>query len=524
MTGRVVAGRYELIERLGRGAMGEVWRARDDRLQRDVAVKLVDLTAHDATVAERFQREAITTARLNSPHIVAVYDAGSDDSTAWLVMELLEGRNIADLIREQGRLDQAQSLEFGAQVATGLASAHEVGVTHRDIKPANVMVHRGTARIVDFGIARLTETLGQTLTAPATVIGTAAYMSPEQALGKPAGSPSDVYSLGSLLFAMLTGDPPFRAESAIAVARAHVTDEAPTLSSRLPECPPALDRLVSSMLAKEPSHRPSARDVAQALRQIAADPGVAPTALPPTVVSTAVAATVVMPSSARTPAAPATASTAVMPAMAPIATQAAFQQAPAAQPVAPAPVAQAAPVAPAPRSRSGLSAALATLLLLATVALVGLFVWPGWALPKPGPVETITPPAVTVTQTMEPSIEPTTAPPATTAPPTTAPPTTAPPTTAPPSTQTTAKSSAPALAKEVADVGEAIAKVKNEAARKDMQATWAKVAGSLDPKGGIEQLQPIDQLFIKYSNNGTLSNGEQNQLTRALNALTDKLR
>lgn len=206
----IIANRYRLDERIGRGAVGEVWRARDTTLNRDVAVKIVNLSAHpDPSAAARFRREARATAGLSHPNVVRVFDAGFDDpGEAFMVMELLGGPSLGELA---GRISVLEAVELTAQVAAGLGAAHDVGVIHRDVKPTNVMLDgvgdRRAAKVVDFGIARLAQSGDATLTAPATALGTAAYMSPEQASGTAVTPATDVYSLGCLLFALLTGKP-----------------------------------------------------------------------------------------------------------------------------------------------------------------------------------------------------------------------------------------------------------------------------------------------------------------------------
>ena len=269
----VLAERYRLDERIGVGAMGEVWRARDLRLERDVAVKRVRLDGHvDAAAQARFQREAVAMAGVSHPNVVSVYDAGTDSSggpaevrTAYLVMELLDGPSCADLMRTRRSLSLGEVERIGAGVARGLAAAHAAGVVHRDIKPSNVVVSRGVPTIVDFGIARLEQEATSTLTAPQTTIGTAAYMSPEQALGKPVGPASDVYSLGALLIALASGAPPFGAANSLALMRAHVDDAPPSLADLRDDAPPQLVALVERMLAKAPAARPTAAEVAHAL-------------------------------------------------------------------------------------------------------------------------------------------------------------------------------------------------------------------------------------------------------------------
>ncbi|MDO5499868.1 MAG: serine/threonine-protein kinase, partial [Propionibacteriaceae bacterium] len=198
MSPDLLAGRYELTERIAGGGMGQVWRGRDRVLERIVAIKTVDLAAAEATARERFRREAIATAGLSAPNIVQIYDAGVDGNTAYLVMELLAGPTLSQIIHDTGRMDINQGIHVALEVALALQTAHRIGIVHRDIKPGNVMYHHDQVKLVDFGIAQLARNLGAALTAPATALGTAAYMSPEQAAGEGATDKSDWYALGCL--------------------------------------------------------------------------------------------------------------------------------------------------------------------------------------------------------------------------------------------------------------------------------------------------------------------------------------
>lgn len=274
-TALSLADRYELVQLIGSGAMGKVWRAHDLTLRREVAIKIINLAvfANDPSVLARFRREAIATAGLSSPNIVGVYDAGREGDSAYLVMELLLGPSLKAMIAERGPLPWAEGLGIAAGVARGLAAAHAVGVTHRDIKPGNVVVVDGVAKIVDFGIARLADTGDETLTQTSTVTGTAAYMSPEQARGSEVGPASDLYSLGCLLMTLFTGATPFHGDHPIALARAQVADEPPRLASRRPDAPAALDALVGRLLSKDAASRPDALATAAELERITEHPG-----------------------------------------------------------------------------------------------------------------------------------------------------------------------------------------------------------------------------------------------------------
>ena len=266
----LLAGRYRLREVIGTGASGKVWRARDERLQRDVAVKTVDLdTQHgDPGIVARFRREAQASAGLSSPYIAAVYDAGQDDHFAYIVMEALSGPSLRTLIDERGPLGFADGLPLAADVARGLADAHAAGIVHRDLKPANVVLNQGTAKIVDFGLARLVDPGDATMTSAATIAGTAAYMSPEQARGDRVSEATDLYSLGCLLFALFTGEPPFAKGHPLAEAGAHVHEAPPLLSERRPDAPPPLVVLVDRLLDKDPRRRPDAPTAARELTQL----------------------------------------------------------------------------------------------------------------------------------------------------------------------------------------------------------------------------------------------------------------
>lgn len=281
-------GRYQLVERVGAGSIGQVWRARDLTLQREVAIKTVNLaTSADPSTEARFRREAVATAGLDHPNVVQIYDSGVDGHTAFLVMEFLRGPNLQTLVNREGPIPFDEAVPLLAQVAAGLGAAHAIGVTHRDVKPANVVLDsdslQATPKLVDFGIARLNDQGATALTSTMTAIGSAAYMSPEQASGERVNSASDIYSLGCLMTTVVTGHPPFPGESPIAVARAQVYDTPTPLSQLRADCPPALDALVAALLAKDPAARPDAKQTEDALRAIAADPAAPPTIQRPTV-------------------------------------------------------------------------------------------------------------------------------------------------------------------------------------------------------------------------------------------------
>jgi eukaryotic-like serine/threonine-protein kinase len=259
-----VGGRYELGELLGRGGMAEVRKGTDVRLGRTVAVKRLrtDL-ASDATFQARFRREAQSAASLNHPAIVSVYDTGeepasdgSNVSQPYIVMEYVAGRTLRDILREGRKILPERALEIASGVLSALDYSHRAGIIHRDIKPANVMLTpAGDVKVMDFGIARAVADAQSTMTATAAVVGTAQYLSPEQARGETVDSRSDVYSTGCLLFELLTGRPPFVGDSPVSVAYQHVREQAPRPSSFDADLPPEVDALVMKALAKRVEDR-----------------------------------------------------------------------------------------------------------------------------------------------------------------------------------------------------------------------------------------------------------------------------
>jgi hypothetical protein len=255
----VLAGRYHLGERLGQGGMGQARRAWDGWLDRPVAIKTLELDRAEPSAAARFRLEARTTAWLTHPNIVTVFDTGTDGTTAFLVMELLCGPSLEARLERTGSLPVADAVAIGMQIATALAAAHAAGVVHRDVKPANIAYAADDAvKVLDFGIAQLARTIAARqarLTQTGMVLGTADYLSPEQASGAAAGPRSDLYALGCVLFAMLTGGPPFTGDSPVAVCAQHLVAEPPDLAAVRPGCPAQLVALVGELLRKDPAAR-----------------------------------------------------------------------------------------------------------------------------------------------------------------------------------------------------------------------------------------------------------------------------
>src|SRR5437868_3150014 len=284
---RLLGGRYELDIVIGRGGMAEVYRARDLRLERVVAVKTLrsDL-ARDQTFQARFRREAQSAASLNHPSIVAVYDTGEDMSEPahipYIVMEYVDGRTLRDLLRDDRRLLPERAVEITDGVLRALDYSHRNGIVHRDIKPGNVMLTRsGQVKVMDFGIARAVSDAQATMTQTAQVIGTAQYLSPEQARGERVDARSDLYSTGCLLYELLTGRPPFLGDSPVAIAYQHVREN-PIPPSRVdPDVPPWADAIVMKAMAKSPADRyQTAADMRADLQRAASGMPVA--AAPPT--------------------------------------------------------------------------------------------------------------------------------------------------------------------------------------------------------------------------------------------------
>jgi serine/threonine-protein kinase len=270
-------GRYRLKARIGAGGMSEVWLAWDEGLRRDVALKILDRqSSGDAVAIARFEREALAASGLQSPHTIRVFDFGASDDGVWfMAMEHLEGIDLSTLVDDSGPLPPERVIGFARQACTALSEAHEAGVVHRDIKPDNLFVCRmgdepDFLKVLDFGIAKIEGADEEvTVTRAGWVHGTPAYMAPEVCNGMPADARSDVYSLGAVLYFLLTGTPPFTAPTAGAVMVAHVAEKAQRPSERVP-VPADLERVVMRCLAKDPQDRwQSAREVDVALSKCA---------------------------------------------------------------------------------------------------------------------------------------------------------------------------------------------------------------------------------------------------------------
>src|SRR5215469_16851811 len=285
-------GPYEILKSLGAGGMGEVYRARDARLDRTVAIKILpEHLSSSAELRTRFEREARAASALNHPHICHLYDIGSQDGIAYLVMEYLEGESLADRLHK-GALPLKQTLQIGAQIAEALATAHRAGILHRDLKPGNVMLTAGGAKLLDFGLAKKSPSLAggvsgltpstptmtiaelsspaKALTQQGSIVGTIQYMAPELLQGAEADVRSDIFSLGCVLYEMLTGRRAFEGKSQLSVLTGILEKDPDPVSRAQPTSPPALDHVVKTCLEKNPEERfQTAHDVKVQLRWIA---------------------------------------------------------------------------------------------------------------------------------------------------------------------------------------------------------------------------------------------------------------
>jgi eukaryotic-like serine/threonine-protein kinase len=274
----VLASRYELLEQVGEGGMGVVWRAHDEKLERTVAIKLLrSFVAEEPEQRRRFDREARTLAGLTNDHVVRVYDYVDAGEQAFLVMEYIEGGNLAETTFGRLPLPVPEAAAYAAPVARALAYAHGKGVVHRDLTPANILIERETGRVVttDFGLARIARSAGS-VTAAGVLIGTPEYWSPEQALGRETGVAADLYALGCILFLLLSGRPPFEGDDRLAVGLRRAHEDAPPLRTHVTDAPAAAAALVDALLAREPARRPAAPDAVAVLTALARGRGIEP--------------------------------------------------------------------------------------------------------------------------------------------------------------------------------------------------------------------------------------------------------
>ncbi len=267
----VLVGRYELLEQVGEGGMGVVWRARDAKLERDVAIKLLrPFVASEPGQRRRFDREARTLASLSNDHIVRVFDYVDAGEKAFLVMEFVDGGNLAEATSGRLPLTVAEAANYAAPVAEALAYAHGRGVVHRDLTPANILIERESGRVVttDFGLARIARSAGS-LTTIGVLLGTPEYWSPEQAMGRESGAAADMYALGCILFLLVSGRLPFEDDDRLALGLRRAHEDAPSLGDWISGATPAVITLVDDLLAREPAQRPSASKAAALLARLA---------------------------------------------------------------------------------------------------------------------------------------------------------------------------------------------------------------------------------------------------------------
>ncbi|TDO66528.1 serine/threonine-protein kinase [Kribbella sp. VKM Ac-2571] len=258
-----MAGRYRLHDVLGRGGMGEVYRATDDVLGRSVAVKVMRPVDETLACPERFLREARASARIVSPHVVATYDFGRDGDLYFLAMELVQGGSVADELRTNGPFSSERALDVVRQAAAGLTAAHALGMVHRDVKASNLALSDdGTVKLADFGIVRFLDDAPTTMTSNGQIVGTSLYLSPECALGEPAEPAGDVYALGCLLYQLVAGHPPFMGDSPSSIMYQHVHADPVPPSGLRPQLTSEVEALIFWMLEKDPSRRPTAAQVA----------------------------------------------------------------------------------------------------------------------------------------------------------------------------------------------------------------------------------------------------------------------
>lgn len=268
--GKILKGRYRIIKKIGSGGMADVYLGYDTVLERNVAIKIMHPQyASDESFVRRFKREAQAAANLNHPNIVAVFDWGAEDSTYFIVMELIKGKTLKEIIKESGALPVSRAINIIKQIAGALAFAHKREVVHRDIKPQNIIItDDGLAKVTDFGIARAKSSA---VTDTGTVMGSVHYISPEQAQGLPATELSDIYSLGVVMYEMLTGNLPYTGDTAVAIAMKHATEQPARPSALNPEITPELEKIILKAMAKDPFDRyQSADEILADLRNLEA--------------------------------------------------------------------------------------------------------------------------------------------------------------------------------------------------------------------------------------------------------------
>jgi len=255
MIGKVLAERYEIEEKIAEGGMARVYRGRDILLKRTIAIKVLkDQMTGDAAFIRRFEREAQSAAGLSHPHIVSIYDVGNEDGTYYMIMEYIDGQNLKEYIREKGRLPALEAVKISRQVAEALQQAHEFGIVHRDIKPQNILFTRDSqVKVTDFGIAIAGD--GATVTIGNEIIGSVQYFSPEQARGELAGKQSDIYSLGIILYEMLTGKVPYSGESPVAVAMKHLQEQIVPPRRLVSSIPESLEQVIMRAVEKDSANR-----------------------------------------------------------------------------------------------------------------------------------------------------------------------------------------------------------------------------------------------------------------------------
>ena len=275
LVGKILGNRYEIIEKIGNGGMASVYRAKDKTLGRNVAIKVLkDEFANDQEFIKRFQIEAQSAASLSHPNIVSIYDVSNDNDTHYIVMELIEGQTLKDIINKEGKLDWKKSAEIASQIASGLSTAHKNHIIHRDIKPHNIVITKdGMAKITDFGIAKATTT--STINANSNSLGSVHYFSPEHARGGYTDEKSDIYSLGVVLYEMVTGKLPFDGDSAVGIAMKHLKEKPVPPKEISPDIPEGLNDIILKAMQKEVSNRyVSASSMYNDLQKVLKDPDV----------------------------------------------------------------------------------------------------------------------------------------------------------------------------------------------------------------------------------------------------------